>query len=235
MNLFRDCPREHPELSAKTATLLANAQRVDPTPARLRGYSNAPNARRMGDNGEDFAALVNTICQDDKVKNAYLSWLQELRPEEVTDLGILRGALGEPLFVLHEAGRKFAAPALSDGTLRFAALAAAFFQPDMPKLMTIEEIENGVHPSRLGLLVELLRSQSELTGTQIIATTHSPLLIEWLEPEEHETTFFCKRDEETGESEIRPLTEVPHFAATLKKQGQKISDLFSEGWLEAAL
>lgn len=235
LDLFRDCPREHPELAAKTATMLANTQRIDPMPAHLRGYSDAPGARRMGDNGENFAALINTICQDDQAKNAYLSWLQELRPEGVTDLGILRGALGEPLFVLREAGRKFAAPALSDGTLRFAALAAAFFQPDMPKVMTIEEIENGVHPSRLRLLVELLRSQSELTGTQIIATTHSPLLIEWLEPEEHQTTFFCKRDEATGESEIRPLTKVPHFVDTLKKPGQNISDLFSEGWLEAAL
>ena len=189
----------------------------------------------MGDHGENLAAVIDTLCQDDAARNAYLSWLQELRPEEVTDVGVLRGALGELLFMLDEGGRKFPAPALSDGTLRFAALAAAFFQPDMPKLMTIEEIENGVHPGRLRLLTELLRSQSEQTDTQVIATTHSPLLIEWLQPEEHETTFFCKRNEATGESEIRPLTEVPHLVDTLKKRGQKISDLFSEGWLEAAL
>ena len=60
-------------------------------------------------------------------------------------------APGEPLFVLRENGREFPAAILSDGTLRFAALTAAFFQPDMPDLITIEEIENGIHASRARL------------------------------------------------------------------------------------
>ena len=106
LDLYRDCPREHPKLAARIATLLANTQRVEPVPAYLRGYSDAPQAGRMGDRGENFAALVNAICQDE-TKTAYLSWLQELRPEEVTDVGVLRGALGEPLFVLREGGREF--------------------------------------------------------------------------------------------------------------------------------
>ena len=87
-------------------------------------------------------------------------------------MGVLSGAVGEPLFMLREGGQQFPAPALSDGTLRFATIAAAFFQPDMPRLMTMEEIENGVHASRLRLLVELLRSQAETRDTQIVATTH---------------------------------------------------------------
>ena len=233
--LYRDCPREHPQLAARTALLLANVQHLDPEPGHLRRYSEAPRAQRMGDYGENFAALIDVLDKDDKSKNAYLSWLQELRPEEVTDVGVQRGALDEPLFMLRENGREFPAPVLSDGTLRFAALAAAFFQPDMPRIMTIEEIENGVHPSRLRLLMELFRSQTERTGTQIVATTHSPLLLEWLREEEYETTFFCRRNEETGESEIRPLTEVPRLLEVLKKPGQKLAELFSEGWLEAAL
>ncbi len=224
------------DLASGVVALLTNMQRLHPEPPLLRSYSGASaHVARMGEHGENFASLIAAVCRDPGRKDAYLSWLRELRPEEVNDVGVVRGALGEPLFMLEEGGRKFPAPALSDGTLRFAALAAAFFQPDMPKVMTIEEIENGVHPGRLRLLMELLRSQSERTDTQIIATTHSPLLIEWLQPEEHKTTFFCKRSEATGESEIRPLTEVPHFVDTLKKRGQKISDLFSEGWLEAAL
>jgi predicted ATPase len=54
---------------------------------------------------------------------------------------------------------------LSDGTLRFAALTAAFFQPDMPAVLTIEEIENGIHAHRVRLLVELLRSQPYRGGS----------------------------------------------------------------------
>ena len=47
------------------------------------------------------------------------------------------------------------ADVLSGGTLRFAAIAAAFFQPSLPRTLILEEIEDGLHPTRLRLLVEL--------------------------------------------------------------------------------
>ena len=231
-DLFKDFPREHPDLAARTSKTLANMQRLDPALTHLRNYSDAPSARRMGDRGENFAALVQSICENKKAKDVYLSWLRELRPEEIDDADVLHGAVGEPLFMLRENGRDFPAQVLSDGTLRFAALAAAFFQPDMPSLVMMEEIENGIHASRLRLLLELLRSQAEEAGTQIIATTHSATVLDWLSEEDYKTTFFCKRDEETGESRIRALADVPHFLDVVKKT--PASELFVEGWLEAA-
>lgn len=221
------------DTAARVATLLANSQRLDPTPSILRGYSQAHQIQRMGEHGENFAALVKTLCQDPKAKDAYLSWLRQLRPTEVDDVGTLAGAVGEPLFMLREGGVEFPAPVLSDGTLRFAAITAAFFQPDMPSMMTIEEIENGIHASRVRLLVELLRNRTASGATQVIATTHSPIVLAWLKEAEYDTTFFCKRDEQTGESMVCALTKVPHFSEVVRKQ--PISDLFSEGWLEAAL
>ena len=191
------------------ARLLANIQRVEPELPMLRAYSRVAEVPRMGERGENFAALVQTICKGNE--NAYLSWLKQLRPEEVDHVGVLHGAIGEPLFMLREKGREFPAAVLSDGTLRFAALAAAFFQPDMPDLMTIEEIENGLHSSRARLLLELLRSQAEAANTQVVATTHSAAVLDWLGEEDYRTTFVCKRDEETGESRICALTDVPHF------------------------
>lgn len=213
--------------------LFSNMQRIDPSPTLLRDYSKAHQIRRMGERGENFAALVNTICADAGAKDAYLSWLRNLRPSEVDDVGTLRGAVGEPMFMLKEGGKEFPAPVLSDGTLRFAAITAAFFQPDMPGILTIEEIENGIHASRLRLLVELLRSRAREGQTQIMVTTHSPIVLAWLNPSEYEHTFFCKRDEETGESRISPLTDIPNFNEIVTKQ--PISDLFAEGWMEAAL
>lgn len=213
--------------------LLANIQPVEPTLPMLRAYSKVSEAQRMGDRGENFAALVQTICKDEGAKGACLSWLRQLRPEEVDDVGVLHGAMGEPLFVLRENGREFPAAVLSDGTLRFAALAAAFFQPDMPDLITLEEIENGIHASRARLLLELLRSQAEAANTQVVATTHSAAVLDWLEEEDYRTTFVCKRDEETGESRICALADVPHFTDVVKRK--PVSELLSEGWLEAAL
>jgi hypothetical protein len=224
--------KAHSELAEKLVLMLSDMQRIDPSPVLLRGYSYAHEIKRLGERGENFAALVKAICADPKGKDAYLSWLKELRPREVDDVGTLPGAVGEPLFMLKENGREYPAPVLSDGTLRFAAITAAFFQPDMPGVLTIEEIENGIHASRLRLLVELLRSRSAEGRTQLLATSHSPIVLAWLKPEEYATTFFCKR-EDTGESRICPLTEIPHFSQTIQKQ--PISDLFSEGWMEAAL
>ena len=227
------CLQQHADLATSVTRVLADTQRVDPSPRMLQQYSTAHDVRRMGDHGENFAALVRTICQDAKTKDAYLSWLRELRPEEVDDVGTLDGAMGEPLFMLSENGKTFPAPVLSDGTLRFAALTAAFFQPDLPRMLTIEEIERGIHASRLRLLVELLRSRSKSGGTQVVATTHSPTTLEWLNESEYPTTFLCRRDEFTGESTIHPLADVPHFKEVVKKTS--VSDLFVEGWLEMAL
>ncbi len=215
------------------ARLLANLQRVEPELPMLRAYSQVADVRRMGEQGENFAALVQAICKDARAKDAYLSWLRQLRPEEVDDVSVRPGAMDEPLFVLQENGREFPAAILSDGTLRFAALAAAFFQPDMPDLITIEEIENGIHASRARLLLELLRSQSAVANTQVVATTHSSAVLDWLAEEDYETTFVCKRDEETGESRICALKDVPHFIDVVKKK--PVSELLSEGWLEAVL
>jgi predicted ATPase len=83
------------------------------------------------------------------------------------------------------------------------------------------------------LLVELLRSQSARDGRQVMATTHSPIVLAWLNEADYEHTFFCKRDEKRGSSTIKPLTRIPNFMDIVRKQ--PIGDLFAEGWLEGAL
>ena len=233
-NPLEDNLQKNPGLFAamnSLSELFSNAQCLDLEPKILRDYSQSDRIRRMGNHGDNIAALIKTICQDEKLKDAYLSWLRHLRPEEVDDVGTLTGAVGEPMFMLKENGKEFPAPVLSDGTLRFAALAAAFFQPDMPRIMTIEEIENGIHASRIQFLLELFRTQAEVTKTQVFATTHSPAILDWLQEEDYKTTFLCARDESTGESSIRPLADVPHFTDVIKET--PASELLSEGWFEA--
>ena len=220
----------HSRQVTQIADQLADMQKIDPSPAILRGYSQAQLVHRMGERGENFAALVEAICRDDDIKESYLDWLRELRPQEVDDVATVTGAVGEPMFMLRERGTSFPAPILSDGTLRFAAIAAACFQPDMPRIMTIEEIENGVHASRARLLVELIRANAG-ARTQIMATTHSPTVLAWLDPDEYASTYFCHRDPDSGQTTIQSLLELPHFEDALTQQS--VADLFAEGWMEA--
>ena len=223
----------HRRYAARVADALADVQRVAPAPAVLRSYSQTRQVNRMGEHGENFAALVRAICADPDGKAAYLDWLRQSLPEEVDGVGTLSGAMGEPLFMLRERGREFPAPVLGDGTLRFAMIAAAFFQPAMPGTMVIEEIERGIHPSRTRLILELLRANAATGSTQILATTHSPAVLAWLELSEYASTYVCRRDEATGEATIRKLGDTPGFGRAAGTRS--LPEMFTEGWLEAAL
>lgn len=226
------CKEEDRKLFKRCIEALSDAQRIDPSPDILRQYSAAQEVERMGERGENFAALVKTIRSDEKDWQAYIAWLRELSPSDVDDVLILQGALKEPLFAIREGGKEFPAQVLSDGTLRFAAITAALFQRAMPTVLTIEEIEKGIHPSRLRLLVELLRSQTKRLGNQVIATTHSPDVLSWLSSEDLNTTFLAIRDSSKGASRIVALGSLPQFQEAIRENAD-VAELFSEGWMES--
>lgn len=209
---------------------IANMQHVDPATSIVRDYSSATSPDRLGERGENFAALIDRLNTEER--SAYVDWLRELRPQDVDDVAVVRGALNEAMFAIVEHGRRFPAPVLSDGTLRFAAIAASFFQRGMPGVMTIEEIEKGLHPSRVRAMVEMLRANGG-NYTQIMATTHSPTVVAWLEPDECETTFVFARNPDTGESTITRLVDIEGFKRIVADQ--ELADLFVEGWMESAL
>ncbi|MCC7373573.1 MAG: ATP-binding protein, partial [Verrucomicrobiales bacterium] len=104
-----------------------------------------------------------------------------------------------------------------------------------PRVLLLEEIENGIHPAKLRVLMELIRSQSERAGIQVFATTHSPILLAWLDEEMYSSTFLCNRSELTGETRLVPLSEIPHFVELARERRAVIADLFSQGWFELAL
>jgi predicted ATPase len=69
---------------------------------------------------------------------------------------------------------------LSGGTLRILTLIAALRHPEPPPVLFVEEIENGLDPRALGFIVEEIRYATESGHTQVIATTHSPYLLDKL-------------------------------------------------------
>jgi len=71
---------------------------------------------------------------------------------------------------------------LSDGTLRFIALATALLQPKPPLTILIDEPELGLHPYAITLLADLIQSAS--TRTQLIISTQSPTLLDYFLPED---------------------------------------------------
>ena len=78
----------------------------------------------------------------------------------------------------------FDAASLSDGTLRFMALATLFLQPKRhrPSVILVDEPELGMHPYAITLLASLMKQASN--ETQVIVSTQSSLLLDHFEPED---------------------------------------------------
>ena len=91
------------------------------------------------------------------------------------------------LYATASDGTSHSARVLSDGTLRFLAMAALSFESSPGRLVCIEEPENGIHPERIPAVIQLLRDLAveidDAVGTdnplrQLIITTHSPGFVE---------------------------------------------------------
>lgn len=101
---------------------------------------------------------------------------------------------------------------------------------------SIEEIENGLHPTRAALLVELLTQIIQDRGVQVVATTHSPLVLEALARVDEDVlrrAVLLARVPELSGSQARALGDLPHFGEVLERRG--IERLFTTKWLERAL
>jgi predicted ATPase len=78
----------------------------------------------------------------------------------------------------------FDASSMSDGTIRFVALATLFLQPKdfRPSVILVDEPELGLHPYAITLLASLAKQAS--LSTQVILSTQSPLLLDHFAPED---------------------------------------------------
>ncbi|MFN0105126.1 MAG: AAA family ATPase [Bryobacteraceae bacterium] len=122
-----------------------------------------------------------------------------------------------------ESDQYFDVSALSDGTIRFIALATLFLQPRAmrPSVIVVDEPELGLHPYAIELLSSLVKQAS--FSTQIIVSTQSSLLLDYFEPDDvlvaerkaHATVFRRLESSELGEwlsdYSLGQLWEKNHF------------------------
>lgn len=104
-------------------------------------------------------------------------------------------------------GSKFDAPAMSEGLLYFLAFSLIPYLSPVSVLL-IEEPENGLHPARIQEVMRSLRTFVETTGTQVLMATHSPLVINELQPEE--VSVVTKASVEEG-TKVTRIQDTPNF------------------------
>ena len=95
----------------------------------------------------------------------------------------------------------FDVSSLSDGTLRFIALAALLQQPVelRPSVILLDEPELGLHPLAITMLASMIKTAS--VDTQVILATQSPILLDYFEPED-----VLVADRVDGATEFRRLS-----------------------------
>ena len=210
---------------------------VNITPSVMRDYRSIEEWG-LGDEGENISPVLWRLCQDRERKADLIDWLSELCAPEIVDIRFDETRQGEVRFEVVEAdGAVVSARSLSDGTLRFLGLIATLLTvgeetPGSP-LLLIEEIENGLHPTRIHLLVELLEQVTKAGQVQVLATTHSPLVLQHLSNDALGNAVVFGRIPGEAGTLARRLGGLKNFDEVAARRG--VDHLFTTGWLERAL
>ncbi len=106
---------------------------------------------------------------------------------------------------------------LSDGTLRTLAVLTALETVAEGSLVIIEEFDNGLHPSRLDILVKAIDECSRRRKLNVLVTTHNPATLNALEPEQLDGVVFCTWNKEKQTSELIKLHDIPRWDELLEK------------------
>ena len=207
----RDLPRT--ALSATTATETPTATLVKREmqswkllhlePSSLRAPDKFVDPPTLGSDGAHLAAtlyrMANTGSTDDPSTSAsgvYARVANRLSNlvDDVRDLGVERDETRQ-LLTLYVAGAdrtRHPAHSLSDGALRFLALAVLEEDSRSEGLLCLEEPENGIHPKRIPAILEILKDMavdidqpvdSENRLRQVLINTHSPGVVGNVPPE----------------------------------------------------
>jgi len=143
---------------------------------RMRVSNPVKEVRHIGMMGEELAAFLNTLkALEPKQFWAIEKALHTLMPN-IDGIEVDVSDLGEVELRFRESGVAIPARVVSEGTLRMLGLLALTGAQEAPALAGLEEPENGVHPRRIQLIADMLKTRALFGRTQYIVTTHSPIL-----------------------------------------------------------
>lgn len=117
----------------------------------------------------------------------------------------------------------------SEGTLFVLGILTVLYGPEAPQLLLLDDIDKGLHPKAqlelVGVLKELLKAQPQL---QILATTHSPYILDRLSSDEVRLMYL----QEDGTAVCGRMEEHPEFARWKEEMTPgEFWMMFGEKWL----
>ncbi len=241
-NLTEEEIYESPRDEAKfcVSSKLENILVLNPIPSEMRDFS------RLSDNIESDASNIAGVLaalSDDKkaeVENNLSKYIKDL-PE-----GDIKKVFAEPVGRLKTDAMLYCeeewkpgeiteidARTMSDGTLRFLGILTALLTRPEGSQIVIEEIDNGLHPSRAALLVKILKEIGSKRNIDILLTTHNPALLDAFGPEIVPFVVVAHRDSETGESKLTLLEDIDNFPKLFASYS--VGEMTTKGAIERSL
>lgn len=197
---------------------LQNIFILNPLPSNMRYYS--PLSESLESDASNIAGVLAALPDEQKAEfestvSAYVKHLPERDIQKVWAEPV--GRFGTDAMLYCEEQWKpgetieIDARGMSDGTLRFLAILTALLTRPEGSQLVIEEVDNGLHPSRADLLLKMLREIGEKRKIDILVTTHNPALLDALDPEMIPFVVVAHRDSETGESKLTLLEDIENL------------------------
>lgn len=222
-----------PERVAFMRAVLGNTQFLDPEPSRMRGYADTFR-RTLEADGSNLSGILYNLCKHKEARHHVLSFIRSLPEQDIVDIGFLETPRKEVMLTLTEtfSARNVErdATVLSDGTLRVLAVAAAVLSAPEGSLLVIEEIDNGIHPSRADRVLQSLQEAANDRDVSIVISSHNPALLDSLPEEAVPNVVFCYRDPVEGDSRLIRLNELRDYPELIA-QGP-LGTLMTKGIIE---
>lgn len=186
----------------------------------------------LADDGGNLAAVLRRRSRGDfeRMQEEFCRLLPEFTGLDFRDLADGRVELAA---LLGEQKDRIPAENLSQGTLYVLAVLALAFDPAPPTVICIEEIDRGIHPRLLREVRDALYRLSHpgsfgetRAQTQIVATTHSPYLLDLFKDHPEEVVIAQK---EGQEARFERLVDRPDFQDLLSSG--PLGDLWFSGIL----
>ncbi|MCI5144461.1 MAG: ATP-binding protein [Candidatus Electrothrix sp. AR3] len=222
-----------PDVAEKYVRWLSSIVFLEPEPSSMRFYGHKAD-KILKEHGENLSGVMYNLCLDPEVKTAVLKFVQSLPEQDIKDISFIETPRDEVMLQLTETfggtSVNYDASILSDGTLRVLSIAAAMLSAPEQSLVVIEEIDNGVHPSRAADLLARISSIAERRNLRVLISSHNPALLDALPDEAIPETVFCYRSPEDGSSQLVRLRDIPDYPELIA-QGS-VGHLMTRGLLE---
>ncbi len=207
-----------PSISKSLREQFSNIIFLSPKPENMRGYASI-HGKVISEDASNVSAILEQICDNPESKDALFSILKDIAPN-IRDIKFVETPLCDVILQLVEgiSERPIPATMLSDGTLRVLSISAALLSVPRGSILVFENIDNGIHPSRMKALWEKVYQYAKERKLQVIITTHNPALMNAIEQDKIGNVLYCYRDN-NGNSITTKLKNMTNFRDFITSEG----------------